>query len=327
MKKLINIGILGCANIAKRHIIPSLLELPDHFSITGIASRTKVKADPIYNKFKIDTFTGYETLLEKEQLDAVYIPLPNSLHAEWIEKALEKNLHVLVEKSLATTFSDVQRLNKIASAKKLVLVENFQFRFHKQLKIIKALVNEGKIGELRSIRSSFGFPPFPDKDNIRYKKELGGGALLDAGAYSVKITQIFLGNNIEVVASNLWMDESKGLDIWGGAYLKQKNGPLFSEIAFGFDNYYQCNLELWGSNGKITANRIFTSPPDQEAEIILETNDRKKSMVIEPDNHFNNMLFHFHQLIQNNVDIENEYKQNINQGRLLQELKDKANEK
>jgi len=327
MKKLINIGILGCANIAQKYIIPSLLELHDYFSIIGVASRSEAKANQLSTEFKIDTFTGYETLIENEQLDAVYIPLPNSLHAEWIEKAFEKGLHVLVEKSLATSFENVQRLNRMAAEKKLVLVENFQFRFHRQISVIKDLLKEGEIGEVRSVRSSFGFPPFLDKDNIRYKKELGGGALLDAGAYPVKISQLFLGNDIEVGSSNLWVDSNKGVDIWGGAYLKQKNGNLFSEIAFGFDNFYQCNLELWGSKGKIAANRIFTSPPGAEAEIILETNNGKKNIMIESDNHFINMLLHFYKSIVNNNGLNDEYEQNINQSRLLQELKDKANEK
>ena len=326
MKKLINIGILGCANIAQKYIIPSLLDLHDYFSIMGVASRSEAKANQFSNEFKIDTFTGYETLIENEQLDAVYIPLPNSLHAEWIEKAFEKGLHILVEKSLATSYDDVQRLNRMAAEKNLVLVENFQFRFHRQLSIIKNLLNEGEIGELRSVRSSFGFPPFYDKDNIRYKKELGGGALLDAGAYPMKISQIFLGNDLEVVASNLWFDDTKGVDIWGGAYIKQKKGNLFSEIAFGFDNYYQCNLELWGSKGKITANRIFTSTPGYQPEIILDTKDGKENITVEPDNHFINMLLHFHQLIQKRENLEDEYVQNINQGRLIQELRDKTHE-
>ena len=327
MKKLINIGILGCANIAQRYIIPSLLELPEYFTIIGIASRTREKADHFSNEFKIDTFVDYETLLENENLDAVYIPLPNALHAEWIEKSFDKNLHVLVEKSLATTLHDVKRLNKIALEKNLVLVENFQFRFHKQLSVIKNLIKEGIIGELRSVRSSFGFPPFLDDTNIRYLKELGGGALLDAGAYPIKISQIFLGEDIKVVASNLWFDENKGVDIWGGAFLSQKNGHLFAEISFGFDNFYQCNLELWGSKGKITANRIFTAPPGVKTEFVLENENGKETISIEPDNHFKNMLLHFHKLIVNNNGMNIEYEQNMHQSRLLQELKEKANDK
>ena len=227
----------------------------------------------------------------------------------------------MVEKSLATTLVDVQRLNKIAFDKNLTLIENFQFRFHKQLEVIQELLNKKKIGSLRCVRSSFGFPPFLDKNNIRYKKELGGGALLDAGAYPIKISQLILGNDIEVSASNLCYDENIEIDIWGGAYLKQKKGDLFSEIAFGFDNYYQCNLEIWGSIGKITANRIFTSPPGTEAKIILETNKGKDCIKVEPDNHFKKMLSYFYELINKSNIWNAEYEGNINQARLIAEIR------
>ena len=327
MKKLVNIGIIGCADIAERFIVPTLLGLADNFHITGFASRTKDKANNFLNKFGIKDYNSYENLLDEKQLDALYIPLPNSLHSEWIETALNKNLHVLVEKSMACNLADVLRLNHIAADKNLVLVENFQFRFHKQLFELKNIVSNGDIGELRCVRSSFGFPPFPNKENIRYIKELGGGALYDAGAYPIKISQIFLGQDIEVSSANLWYDDEKNVDIWGGAYLRQKEGPLFAEIAFGFDNYYQCNLELWGSKGKVSANRIFTSPPGAKAEIVLESNNGKKVITIDADDHFKNMLIYFYELIISKMGRISEYEQNINQSRLLQDLNIKANEK
>ena len=326
MKKSVNIGIIGCANIARRYMIPAILDMRSKFILQGIASRTEKKALEFANQFNIKPFIGYERLLEEQNIDAVYIPLPNSMHAEWIGKAIDRNLNVIVEKSLACNQNDVQRLNNIALDKNLILIENFQFRFHKQLGIIQQLVTKGKIGELRCVRSSFGFPPFLDVYNIRYKKELGGGALLDAGAYPIKIAQIFLGQEIEVTSANLLYDKEKDVDIWGGAYLKQKNGSLFAEIAFGFDNYYQCNLELWGSEGKISANRIFTAPPDYPAEIVLETSNGKEITFVEPDNHFLRMLQHFYSLFNDNRGLEAEYAQNINQSRLLNELKVKATE-
>jgi len=327
MKKIINIGVIGCANIADRYIIPSLLELKELFNLVGVASRNTDKAKYFAEKFDVLPYTGYKTLLEEKAIDAVYIPLPNSLHAEWIEKALNENLHVLVEKSLACNLQDVERLNQIALDNDLALVENFQFRFHNQLAFIQQLVAKGEIGKLRCLRSSFGFPPFPDKENIRYKKDLGGGALLDAGAYPVKIAQIFLGHDLMVAASNLHVDEKIDVDIWGGAYLKQQTGDLFAEIAFGFDNFYQCNLELWGSEGKISTKRIFTAPLGYKPEVVIDTESGREAISLEADNHFQNMLKHFHSLIVTKSGLEEEYMQNIHQSRLLKELKEKANGK
>jgi hypothetical protein len=190
---------------------------------------------------------------------------------------------------------------------------------------IKKIIESGGIGELRCVRSSFGFPPFPDAGNIRYQKELGGGALLDAGAYPIKISQLFLGNDLIVKAAKLFNDPKRGVDTWGGGFLEQTNGPLFSEIAFGFDHYYQCNVEFWGSKGKLTATRIFTAPAGFESELILESGNGLQSIKIPADDHFQNVLLHFGRLI-GEPDLANEeYTQNINQSRLIEEFKNKAN--
>jgi hypothetical protein len=324
--KPIKIGILGCANIAQRSIIPELLKLNERFDLVGIASRDTAKANICAKEFNIIPFTGYQNLIDHSGLSAVYIPLPNALHAEWINKALDKELHVLVEKSLACNLKDAKYLNDKAEKRKLALLENFQFRFHSQLTEIKRIVDEGQIGELRAIRSSFGFPPFPDKSNIRYKKDLGGGALLDAGAYPLKISQIFMGNDIEVTSASLNYDSTKKVDIWGGAFLKQSNGDLFSQIAFGFDQYYQCNLELWGSKGKLSTNRIFTAPSSFEPTILLETPQGSKELTLSSDNHFEKVLVHFHNLINNPEQAKEEYTQNILQAQLIEQLNNKAHE-
>ena len=323
MIKKINIGILGCASIAEKYLISALQEL-EEFNIVGIASRSELKANQFSKKFNLKPFYSYESLLNIKDLDAVYIPLPNSLHYEWIKKALNKNLHILVEKSMACNYNEVVELNDIALKNNLVLLENFQFRFHSQLGFIKNLVDSGKIGELRNIRSSFGFPPFSDNNNIRYKEKLGGGALLDAGAYPLKITQIFLGSDIYVDASSLEYPKDKEVDIWGSAYIKQNHGNVTSQIAFGFDNYYQNNIELWGSKGKIYTNRIFTAAPDFEPTIEIETVDGKEIVTLKAENHFKNILKFFFQQVDKKIIDKNEYIQNVKQAKLIYEVKQLA---
>ena len=240
-------------------------------------------------------------------------------------KAIDKGIHILAEKSLSVSLNETARIIDKAREKGVAVVENFQFRFHSQLKYIFDLLTKGRIGELRCLRSSFGFPPFNDENNIRYKKELGGGALLDAGAYPVKITQLFLGEDVSVKSAKLFYDEKFGVDTWGGAFLSANDSPLFSEVAFGFDNYYQCNLELWGSKGKITADRIFTAPPGFKPTVLIENENGKKTKHLDADNHFVNMLNYFYELIMNG-DYEEEYRQNVNQSRLLQEVRESADE-
>ncbi len=326
MNDKINIGILGCANIAERFLIPAINDLEDNFILTGIASRAEKKADLFANEFNTKAFYSYEALLNVENLEAVYIPLPNSLHYGWIKKSLQNGLHVLAEKSLVCSYKEAIELNNIAKDNNLVLMENFQFRFHHQLKYIKGLVDNGEIGELRNMRSAFGFPPFSDQNNIRYKDELGGGALLDAGAYVLKISQIFLGDDIFVDSASLYQDKEKGVDTWGSGYLKQKKGNVASQIAFGFDHYYQNSIELWGSKGKISTNRIFTAAPGFEPTIELETAEGKEIIKLDSDHHFKNMLLYFYHQIKTKDKVENEYDQNINQARLIRELREKSSE-
>ncbi len=322
MKNKIKIGILGTAAITRRSILPTLLDLSDNYDIVGVASRTLDQAKKMGEEFNVNFYVGYQSLLDIQKIDAVYIPLPNSLHAEWIEKSILRGLHILVEKSLACTYEEVVYLNQLAANHKVIIVENFQFRFHSQLQFIKDLVNNGTIGDLRYMRSTFGFSGLAN-NNIRYKKELGGGALLDTGAYPLKITQLFLGNDVEVKASNLNFSDEFDVDIWGGAYLKQKKGAIFSEVAFGFNYFYQCNLELLGSLGRIYTDRIFTAPKGYSPTVIIETQKSSEKIELKPDNHFENMLLYFYKLIKNKNQelIELEYIQNINQARLINEIK------
>ena len=209
---MVNVGILGCANIAERYIIPTLQSMPSKFKIFGVGTKNKKRGELFESKFNLAIYNNYEDVINNEEINAIYIPLPNSLHEKWIEKALIKNKDVLVEKSLTTSFDKAKRLNKLAEKQNLALIENFQFRFHNQIKKIKELLKNGAIGDIRNVRSTFCFPPFLDKNNIRYQKSLGGGSLLDAGAYPIKISQIILGNELKVLNSDLYVDKVLGVD-------------------------------------------------------------------------------------------------------------------
>ncbi|HOH98052.1 MAG TPA: Gfo/Idh/MocA family oxidoreductase [Candidatus Cloacimonadota bacterium] len=315
---MVNIGVLGCSSFAERFVLPNILELPEYFKLVGIASRSHDKASQCAFKYHTTAYSPYESILDISGIDAIYIPLPNSLHEEWIQKALNRGLHVLVEKPLATNAEAVRALNDFAKSRSLVLLETFQFRFHSQLNWIMDKLQEGIIGDLRCIRSSFGFPPFPDPSNIRYCKELGGGSLLDAGVYPIKISQIFLGNAVSVTSACLHVDAKKGVDTWGGGFLKQKHGDLFSEIAFGFENHYQCSLDLWGSEGRLYTNRIFTAPPGFKPEVTIEQGSKKDIISLPEDNHFKNMLMNFYHQIETKGDTH--YQQNIDQAVLIDEF-------
>lgn len=319
MQKL-KIGVLGCANIAKKSVIPAILSIPD-YELVAVASRTLEKAQEYTNLFNCEPIVGYKNLIDRKDIDVIYMPLPTGLHEEWVLKALEAGKHILIEKSLAMNYSSAEKMVQKAKEKGLLIMENFMFLYHNQHQIVKQLITEDKIGKIRCFRSSFGFPPLPS-DNFRYNKKLGGGALLDAAAYTVRASQLFLGNDLEVKAASLSYNEND-IDIFGGAFLKNKNG-LFSEVAFGFDNFYQCNYEIWGSKGKITAHRAFTPAPDFKPLITVEQQREKFDIEVPAENHFINIL---HEFVKNvrKQNYKPKYDEILNQAKLLQEIRDIAN--
>ncbi len=125
----IKIGVLGAANIAVKSVIPAIRELPDSFELVGVASRSLKKSEKVATLFETQTFGNYNELFDKNLVDALYIPLPNSLHYGWVKKALKSGIHVLVEKSLGCSLNEVKELNDLAEINDLTLIENFQFRF------------------------------------------------------------------------------------------------------------------------------------------------------------------------------------------------------
>jgi len=303
-------------------MIPAIRELDD-FELVAVSSRTKEKASLFAGKFSCEAVVDYATLIDRDDINAVYIPLPTGLHEEWIIKALQKGKHVLAEKSLTTDYASARRVIEEAQSRRLLVMEDFMFQYHRQHDFVKKLVSDGEIGEVHFLKSSFGFPP-RDKHDIRYAKKLGGGALLDAGAYVVKASQMFLGPHLECGSAFLQYDSGHEVDIYGGALLKNGKGQI-AHISFSFDNFYQCSYEIWGTRGKITADRAFTPPPYFAPRIVLEKQDHRQEFVIQPDNHFVNILKEFRRSIITE-DFNEHWADSLNQARLLDQIRKRHEE-
>ena len=315
----IRIAVMGCAAIAKRSLIPALKSLPEYYELVAVASRTEEKARTFARQFACETVIGYARLLERPDIDAIYMPLPTGLHEEWVLRTLEADKHVLVEKSLAANLASAEKMIAKARERNLLVMEDFMFCYHSQHQFVRNLLNDRQVGDLRVMRSSFGFPPL-GKDNFRYLKHLGGGALLDAGAYTLKATQLILGPQVRVLGAHLQVDSARGIDLGGAALLKDSSGVV-SQVAFGFDNFYQCNYELWGSSGKITVERAFTPAPDFAPRVILENQAGRQEFTLPPDNHFRNLLIEFARCVAERS-FQSHWEASLNQARLIQEVMD-----
>jgi hypothetical protein len=229
--------------------------------------------------------------------------------------------HVLVEKSLATNLEHVKELVEIANSKGLALMETFQFRFHPQFTAMMDMVATGAIGDLRSITAVFSFPPFKDPGNIRYQKNLGGGALLDAGAYTLKISHILAMTKLNVLSAALHIDKARGIDLWGSAHLSDADNRVSAHLSFGFDNSYRCFAEVAGTKGRVNSERIFTAPPNFETTICQHMESgRTIQHKFAPANHFELMLAYFEKICGNREMREKEYAANLDQARLVQKV-------
>lgn len=313
-KKALRVGVMGCASIAERMVIPAILQT-EGLELAAIASRTPEKAQAYAEKFGGEALTGYQSLVDREDIDLIYMPLPTGLHLEWAIPLLKSGKHILLEKSLASNQIEAEAIVQAARQAGKLVKENFMFAYHRQMAWIKDLLQSGRLGTVRCVRASFGFPPFPDPANIRYKPELGGGALLDAGAYTLKVSSELFGDQVEYRASHLAMDSGKGVDLFGGIFLCGPEGMVI-ETAFGFDHFYQCSLEIWGTKGRLVAERIFTSGPGVVAKIRIEEPGNQEVVEMEPDNHFVNLLRDMVSTIESGR-FESGYQEILRQAQLL----------
>lgn len=300
MTDRVRIGVLGCAGIAGRSVIPAIKALGADFELVAVASRSREKAESFAGQFDCKPVVGYEQLVAAKDVDAVYIPLPTGLHREWIDKALQAGKHVYAEKAFAASLSDAVEMVTSARNNGLALMEGFMFQYHRQHRIVFDLLRAEEIGEIRYFSSSFGFPPLA-RDNFRYDEQIGGGALLDAAGYTIRAVHFILGRDFSVKGATLHSDPLVGTSMYGSAFLTNSRG-IGASVAFGFDNYYQCRYEIWGTKGKLIADRAFTPGPDFSPKIIVETAQGTNIIQAPADNHFVGALREFHRIISNDND-------------------------
>lgn len=292
---MLKIGIIGAAEFARNQIIP-VLSANKNFNIAAIATRNTARIKQTLPHFKGAILQGYDSIMDWP-LDAIYIPLVNSLHFEYAQKALRAGKHVLVEKPLALSPNQTQQLIETAEKQQLCLFENFMFTYHHQIQYCKQLIAEQKIGEIKLMRSIFAVPPFQNPNNFRYNPQLGGGALLDAGVYPAKACQLFLGQQ-QVISSTL-NAENKNVDMSGTATLINKAGVV-SQISFSFNRFYTNCIEITGTHGRIRLNRAFTAKPDHSPQITIETPTELQTISLPPDNQINKLWNDFYDKITTN---------------------------
>jgi predicted dehydrogenase len=257
-------GIIGTANIARAVFLPGLRQ--EGGDATAVAGRDGARAAQFAGDNQIERgVEGYQALIDDPGIDALYIPLPNSMHAEWTIRALEAGKPVLCEKPLCGTLPDTERVLEAARRTGTLLWEAFSFPFHPQLERLKALVADGAIGELMEIKSNFHFL-IRNPANIRLSAALEGGALLDVGCYPVRLAQEFFGPAPESAwARATWGGEDVDVDTWG--VLDYPAGRRLM-LSSGFGRGYDTFTTLEGTGGQIRITNPFHPGPDDSYEIV-----------------------------------------------------------
>ena len=315
---IVKLGIMGCADIAWRAMAPAAMECTE-IDLVVMASRGAEKARKFANQFNCEQLVGYDKLLERDDIDVVYMPLPTGLHYKWVIRALEAGKHILVEKSFAADYKTCQTMVKMAREKNLLILENFLFPHHSQHDWVKDYISSGKLGEIQLFRSTFGFPPLL-KDNFRYTRELGGGSLLDAGAYVVKAATLFIGSDLILLGAALKYDDVLGVDIYGDAMFKNYKGQI-AQVSFGFNYFYQCNCEFLGSKGKLVVERAFTPPPGFRPVVRVEKQDKSTKITLPADNHYVNMFSFFADAVKKQGDFSTHWNDLLVQSELLESIR------
>ena len=259
-------GILSTARIARTAVIPGIMAAA-RCRVVAIASRDAERARSVAAEMGIPRAHGsYEALLADPAVDAVYIPLPNHLHAEWAMAAARAGKHVLCEKPLALTVTDAERMIEVAEGEGVQLMEAFMYRLHPSWIAITELVASGPIGRLTAVQSWFSYFN-DDPTNIRNIREFGGGALFDIGCYNVNLSRMLFGAEPGRIEASITRDPATGVDVLASAILEFDRGVATFTCAIRAEDDQR--VHIYGTEGRIDVDIPFNIPADRPTTIRL----------------------------------------------------------
>ena len=279
MSNRVRWGILSTAKIGTLQVIPAM-QKGSFCEIVALASRNQEQAETVARELGIPRAYGsYEALLADPEIDAIYNPLPNHLHVPWSIKAIEAGKHVLCEKPIGLTSAEGQQLLECAAAHpEIKVMEAFMYRHHPQWQLTKKLVQEGAIGELRTIQAFFSYFN-NDPDNIRNQRDIGGGGLMDIGCYPISLSRFIFGTEPRRVSGIVEFDEQLGTDRLSSATLDFGNGTATFTCSTQLNPYQRVHIH--GTTGRIEIEIPFNAPIDRPCKIWHQTGADIKEIELE----------------------------------------------
>jgi predicted dehydrogenase len=272
--KTLRWGLLGTARI-NRALIPPLRDSPRN-RLRAVASRTPESASAYAREWGIEQAHGsYLALLADPEIDVVYLPLPNALHAEWAIRAARAGKHVLCEKPLATSPAEVEAIAAAAALNRVVIAEAFMYRHHPQTLRAREIVAEGRLGAVRFVRGSFSFTLTRPGD-VRLDPALGGGALWDVGCYPLSFARTVLGEEPLEVTGSQRLGPS-GVDLTFAGQLLFPSGAL-GQLDCSFEMPFRTGMEIVGTEATLLVSQPFK--PGPEAVLLLQRGDARETIEV-----------------------------------------------
>jgi predicted dehydrogenase len=271
----VRIGVISAANIGRRVVIPSILRARNA-ELVALASSSDA-GERFLRETDLETPDGrplreavrlhrsYADLLADPDVDAVYIPLPNHLHAEWSKRAADAGKHVLCEKPAALDAAETADMIDHANARGVVWMEAFMYRFHPQWRTVRRLLDEGAIGELRAVVAVFTFTVH-DPENVRRVREYGGGSLYDVGAYCINVSRWMFGRPPIAVSGSALPSAGRVDEDFRGMLDFGDGGSAL--ILSSLAQPYRHHVRLLGTEGDITIPQAFVIRPDAHVRVI-----------------------------------------------------------
>lgn len=272
--KILNWGLLSTARINRALIPPLQVSKRNH--LLAVGSRSQATADAYAKERKISRAYGsYEALLADPEIDVIYNPLPNHLHAEWTIKAVEAGKHVLCEKPLALSVDEVDAIKSAAQKHGRIVAEAFMYRHHPQTLKVQELVKSGSLGTVKLVRGSFSFILSRDGD-VRLNPEWGGGSIWDVGCYPISFTRAVLGEEpLEVFG---WqVTGPSGIDETFVGQMKFAN-DVIAQFDSSFAIPFHTFMEVVGSEATLNIPRPFK--PGLDEKIYLTREDKIETIKV-----------------------------------------------
>lgn len=273
-KKVLNWGILSTARINRALIPPLQVSKRNH--LLAVASRSQETADKYAREKKIQRAYGsYEALLADPEIDVIYNPLPNHLHAEWTIKAVEAGKHVLCEKPLALSVDEVDTVKAASHKHGRVVAEAFMYRHHPLTLKVQEMVKDGSLGALKLVRGSFSFILSHEGD-VRLYPEMGGGSIWDVGCYPISYTRTILGEEpLEVFG---WQVTGQtGIDDTFVGQMRFKEDVL-AQFDSSFVIPFHAFMEIVGSEGTLSIPHPFK--PGENETVYLTRGEKTETIKV-----------------------------------------------